>query len=322
MLGFQNILVGVNLSETAPDAPFDAVAMNAVRQALWLARASAGRLTFFTAVPSRKAAQTVWRLPPSAAIDHEWSPRSDETARQALTGLVSQARQQGVEAGAVLAAGSAWAQIVRQVLQDKHDLVIVGTHDAQGLRRLLLGSTARKLLHECPCPVWVAKPGTTVPRNILVASDLSPLSDAAVSLAICLGHLAGAQTHILNVVEYTLDRLWSPAQMDAETANYHGRVRAEAGEALHAQLGRSACHAAEPTVAVHVADGDGMPDHAITKFVRDHPIDLLVLGTVARHGLSGILLGNTAERLLPEVACSVLAVKPANFPCIMEAQES
>ena len=302
MAGFENILVGVDLSKSqpAPDVAFDAVAKNAVRQALWLARVSPGRLTFFTAFPSHR-----------------------KGARHALTSLVCEAREQGIEARAILVPGQGWVEIIRQVLHEKYDLVVVGTHDSHGLRRLLLGSTARKLVHECPCPVWVTKPGAAVvPRNILVASDLSPLSDAAVSLAIHLGHLAGGQTHILNVVEYTLDRLWSPAQMDAETANYHGRVRAEAGEAHHAQLGRSACHAAEPTVAVHVADGDGMPDHAITKFVRDHPIDLLVLGTVARHGLSGILLGNTAERLLPEVACSVLAVKPANFPCIMEAQES
>jgi universal stress protein E len=110
--------------------------------------------------------------------------------------------------------------------------------------------------------------------------------------------------------------------VDAETEQYHGRLRAEAGQALHAQVDRSACHVAEPTVAVHVADGDGMPDHAIVKFTHDHPIDVLVLGTVARHGLWGILVGNTAERLLPEVACSVLAVKPADFPCIMEAPES
>jgi nucleotide-binding universal stress UspA family protein len=45
--------------------------------------------------------------------------------------------------------------------------------------------------------------------------------------------------------------------------------------------------------------------------VNDPPADLLVMGTVGRSGISGLLLGNTAERILEKVDCSVLAVKPA-----------
>ncbi len=37
------------------------------------------------------------------------------------------------------------------------------------------------------------------------------------------------------------------------------------------------------------------------------------MGTVARSGVWGALLGNLAERLLPELRCSVLAAKPADF---------
>ena len=39
------------------------------------------------------------------------------------------------------------------------------------------------------------------------------------------------------------------------------------------------------------------------------------MGTVARGGLPGILIGNTAERLLHSVPCSLLAVKPDDFIC-------
>jgi universal stress protein E len=91
------------------------------------------------------------------------------------------------------------------------------------------------------------------------------------------------------------------------------RVRAAAEQALHAELEQSGCQAGEGGVDLHLADGDGMPDHAILQFIQDHQIDLLVLGTVARGGLPGVLIGNTAERLLPEVPCSVLAVKPPDF---------
>jgi len=42
-------------------------------------------------------------------------------------------------------------------------------------------------------------------------------------------------------------------------------------------------------------------------------IDLLVMGTVCRTGSPGLIIGNTAERVLDSVKCSVLTVKPAGF---------
>jgi nucleotide-binding universal stress UspA family protein len=60
-------------------------------------------------------------------------------------------------------------------------------------------------------------------------------------------------------------------------------------------------------------EGAGIPDEAILKCIEERSIDLVILGTVARSGLSALFLGNVAERLLPEVRCSVLAVKPLGF---------
>ncbi len=62
---------------------------------------------------------------------------------------------------------------------------------------------------------------------------------------------------------------------------------------------------------VHVIHGS--PADVIVDFVNRYQINLLVLGTVARTGLSGLLMGNTAERILAEVGCSVMAVKPPGF---------
>jgi universal stress protein E len=42
-------------------------------------------------------------------------------------------------------------------------------------------------------------------------------------------------------------------------------------------------------------------------------IDLVVMGTVARAGIAGMLIGNTAERVLRKLPCSVLTVKPDGF---------
>ena len=60
-----------------------------------------------------------------------------------------------------------------------------------------------------------------------------------------------------------------------------------------------------------LAQGD--PDEEVIKAVGQLDVDVIVMGTVGRVGVSGLLIGNTAEKVLRLVECSVLAVKPAGF---------
>jgi nucleotide-binding universal stress UspA family protein len=47
--------------------------------------------------------------------------------------------------------------------------------------------------------------------------------------------------------------------------------------------------------------------------VRKRKIDLLVMGTICRTGIPGFIIGNTAEKVLDTINCSVLTVKPVGF---------
>ena len=53
----------------------------------------------------------------------------------------------------------------------------------------------------------------------------------------------------------------------------------------------------------------------IKGFVDKYEIDLLIMGTISRQGILGMLIGNTAEELLHQADCSVLALKPEGFVC-------
>jgi universal stress protein E len=57
----------------------------------------------------------------------------------------------------------------------------------------------------------------------------------------------------------------------------------------------------------------GEPEDVISQFVESHGIDVVVMGTVARTGIAGLVMGNTAERVLRRLRGSVFAVKPAGF---------
>jgi nucleotide-binding universal stress UspA family protein len=46
---------------------------------------------------------------------------------------------------------------------------------------------------------------------------------------------------------------------------------------------------------------------------RQLEADLIVMGTVARTGIPGFIMGNTAEAILNQIDCSVLAIKPPGF---------
>ena len=66
---------------------------------------------------------------------------------------------------------------------------------------------------------------------------------------------------------------------------------------------------------VETVNHRGEPEDVIPEFAVAQGIDLVVMGTVARSGVAGLLIGNTAERVLRSLPCSVLAVKPDGFKC-------
>ena len=62
---------------------------------------------------------------------------------------------------------------------------------------------------------------------------------------------------------------------------------------------------------VHLVKGE--PGEVIPRLAGERQVELIVMGTVARTGIPGFFIGNTAERVITSVDCSVLAVKPDGF---------
>jgi nucleotide-binding universal stress UspA family protein len=68
-----------------------------------------------------------------------------------------------------------------------------------------------------------------------------------------------------------------------------------------------------PPGGVQTVHRRGDPEDVIPAYAAADGVDLIVMGTVARSGVAGLLIGNTAERVLRRLPCSVLAVKPDGF---------
>jgi universal stress protein E len=309
---FRNILVGVDLSQYDPATLQPSPGARAVlNQALWLAPRTSSRLTFFSALDL--APETLPQI--EQADFHYLTTTAEQTAAKVLHELVEQARARGIEAVDKMAVGSGWLELVRQAIRDQHDLMLIGTRDRKGLEWMLFGSTAVKVVRRCPCPVWIVKPGgEPSPLKILVASALDPVSEDGLRLAAELARVTPAEIHLLHAVDFPLDRHWSTGLPDAKEEIYRRRVREHALKELEGQINRAGARTLSPPVRVHLLDELGiLADEAILKFMKENAMDLLVMGTIARSGIAGVLIGNTAERLLPELKCSLLAVKPKDF---------
>jgi len=132
--------------------------------------------------------------------------------------------------------------------------------------------------------------------NVLVATDFSSPSDAALRYGRALAQRFGASLHILHVVENSFLR---PTAADPQTVKEtKSRMVAELLTEDERQSGARS--------AIEVSDS---PAEAITTYARDQRIDLIVIGTHGRSGMSRLLVGSVAEHVLRTAPCPVLTVR-------------
>lgn len=308
MQQFRKILVGLDLScgDRLAAAELTPTTRVVIARAMWLAEQNNASLTFMSALEISAHAREL--LEQDAESDNVLKAAENDLAK-----VVQQAKERGIEAESKVMFGRAWEELIRQVLRGEHDLLIAGTRNRGGAERLLFGSTGMKLLRKCPCPVWITRPDP-VPEdlNILVASDLSEVSVDALSIAVSTAQITGAKLHVVHAFECTDEQSERRVgTSDEETLANHNKLREEAKAELNQQLSQTDYRTLTYGAQVHVTDGPA--DVVLLEAIEQYGIDLLVMGTVARSGIPGLLIGNTAERLLTQVPCSVLAIKPHGF---------
>jgi nucleotide-binding universal stress UspA family protein len=229
-------------------------------------------------------------------------------------------RARGVEAEARVRTGIPIVEIVREVLALEIQLV-VKTQGGGGRRRPRLGGLDFQLLRKCPCPLLLCRTRDRLPHR-RVAAAVDPcdprqdrdfhLDDAILRWATAIAAVDGAELLALHAFDFPIEAFLRvgrgsipPADIEAQRA----ATRDDSEASLSALLARHDPAGLERRALLL----DGPAAEAIPDAVGREGIDLLVLGTVARAGIAGLLIGNSAEEILREVDCSVLAIKPAGF---------
>lgn len=229
-----------------------------------------------------------------------------------------------------VAVGKAYLEIIRHVAHAGCDFVVKKAEPLSGAERFLFASTDQHLLRKCPCPVWLQTPSApTRAKRLLAAIDLdiggaaepdtlTALNRRVIEAACLMANRPDAEVIVLHAWDAIGEGMvWTFAGGSDSQLSVDRYVN-EILDARHAAMSRFLDQMREelgprPRLVPRLVRGS--PEAVINDQSREVAADVVVMGTVARTGLSGVLIGNTAENIINSLGCPVLAVKPAGFVC-------
>ena len=144
-------------------------------------------------------------------------------------------------------------------------------------------------------------PDQVVVRNVAIATDFSPWSERATQHAIVVAHRFGAVLHFLHTVRRSEFAIVPDMMVQLDQL-----AQRDCGD----MIGRLKASKSLDNVEHYCWTVDGEFAEVFESFIHEHAIDLLVLGTRGRSGLSKLLLGSLAQEIFHYVDCPVLTVGP------------
>ena len=299
---FKNIAV-VPAELSLADSGFD--------RAVALARANEARLTVVWPIEEADGGEGAAEI--GRTIVQESEALLDEVLKPLRAG--------GLAVTSQVLIGRPFIEIIRLVMRDGIDLVIKTARGRRLRTPLLLGTTALHLLRKCPCPLWIVDPDHERGKGALLAAvdtdtdnpGEQALNTKLMELATSLASVEGKELHVVHawhVPHEDMIRLSPWLRVARSQADgYMTEVEERRRTRFDAVVDRFRKHA--PNLTAHFIKG--IPEEVISNAARDTGADVIVMATLARGGVPGLLIGNTAEAVLSVADCSVLAVKPEGF---------
>jgi universal stress protein E len=250
---------------------------------------------------------------------------------QELETLIEPYRKQ-VKIETKVLVGTPFLTIIREVLRNGSDLLIKIPEHQDWLSRFF-GSDDMHLLRKCPCPVWLIKPEAPKSyRCILAAVDVDQVPSSVeqqtrqsmnqqiLQIASSLALSEFAELHVANAWDVMGESAMRHGAFtktpEAEVNAYVEQTRQKHADSLNDLLQELSSDQRNEVLdylkpQTHLVKG--LARKEIPALAKEIEADMIVMGTVARIGIPGFIMGNTAETILNQINCSVLAIKPAGF---------
>lgn len=237
----------------------------------------------------------------------EWVKRREQRIHSQINQGKKQATDRGIDVDTVILRGVSAADVILEYLDDHpSDLVIMGTHGRSGLKHILHGSVAEKVMKLSPYPVITVHRSVKSFKmeNLLVPIDFSVYSKAAADYAIFLAKTFKAGIDFLHVIDHEIHPSFYAAgvdsifEIDKELKN---RVIKNMKGFLADQLNKD--------IRIHFLVREGRAHKEIVEFSKENESDMIVIATHGLTALDYILLGSTTEKVVRWANCPVLTVK-------------
>ena len=250
-------------------------------------------------------------------LSNQWQASHEEVAAEktaALESLAESVRSQGIETSSELLRGKFSQQLIQAIETRQIDLLVRSAKGARSSEPGFIGSTSSQLLRRAPCAIWLTQGANAAGcKRVLAAIDATPDDPAHAALnrsilqrSLDLVEREGCELHVIYVWDVYGAEMIRHRMPEGDFAEMLERNRVAHEESYERELSEFGLHTRDNNV--HMPRGEAVV--AIPNFCRAREIDLIVCGTVARAGLSGMMIGNTANRMLSRIPCSILAIKP------------
>jgi universal stress protein E len=204
--------------------------------------------------------------------------------------------------------------IINQVIEHNFDLVIKGTHQHDKFKSVVFTPTDWHILRKCPCPVLLVKDHEWPQQGKILAAlnvgsdeqEHLSLNNTITSQAKNIAQLIDANVHLVNSYPGT------PINIAIEIPEFDASEYNNAMQKHHKEaMSQHANSFNIPIDNTHVEEG--LPESVIENVALKIDAELVILGTVGRTGISAALIGNTAEHVIDQLNCDVLALKPEGY---------
>lgn len=209
--------------------------------------------------------------------------------------------------------------MIRHVLREGCDLLIKEAEvqeEAKGFKAMDM-----TLLRKCPCPVWLARPISRPRGEVRVAVAINPesrdraehdLSLRLLQLSRSLADTCSGELAILSCWDFEFERyLRRGTRANLPDSGIQGAV--DYAQSTHSLKLDNLIQESAIDGSFQVHRLRGRAEERIPSFVRGRGVDILVMGSVARTGIVGFIMGNTAENVMRELGCALVALKPSGF---------
>ncbi|HNZ22003.1 MAG TPA: universal stress protein [Polyangiaceae bacterium] len=291
-----SIIVAIDFSEPS---------LEALRQAETLAWEMKAELVVFHAIPNLVRANPLF---PHQNIEDVFQlPAIMDRATQAVEEVIETHLSKGLfNVRIVVDTGWPDTALLRKAEEIDANLIVVGSRGYTGLKHVLLGSVAERVIRYAHCPVLVARPA---PKHgkILAATDFSDPAWPAVEMASEITKLRNADLtvmHSLGAKATTLS--WAATPFGGGPIVPDEKSIQEARAAAH-HLIETSLERFATTASIVVTDG--LAQDEIVRQATVLSAELVVLGNQGRSAIQRIALGGVAETVARTAPCSVLVVR-------------